>query len=164
MLIRMRPAMVMTMNIKQRIIAIAQEIGFHRVVIGSLAPMERERQEFEQWLAKGFSAGMDYLKRNPHFRTSPQLLFPGSKCAIIVSVSYYSEPPAKPAPYFGRVARYAVGRDYHAVIRQKLRLLQAAIEAEIGGRSWLKLSQTMWRSLNKHTRRGMDWALPDAIR
>jgi epoxyqueuosine reductase len=120
------------MDIKQRIISIAQELGFHRVVIGSLEPMEVERQDYEKWLAKGFAAGMEYLKRNPHFRTSPELLYPGSKSAILLSVSYYTEPQAKPAPYFGRVARYAVGLDYHVVIAERLGQLKAAIEEEIG--------------------------------
>src|ERR1700733_1965897 len=120
------------MDIKQRIISIAHEMGFHQTVIGSLEPMERERQDYEQWLAKGFAAGMEYLKRNPHFRTSPALLYPGSKSAILVSVSYYSEPQAQPAPYFGRVARYAVGLDYHIVIAERLSRFKAAIEEEIG--------------------------------
>ena len=120
------------MDIKQRIISIAQELGFHRVVIASLEPMAAERLEYEQWLAKGFAASMEYLKRNPHFRTSPKLLYPGSQSAILVSVSYYTEPPPQPAPYFGRVARYAVGLDYHEVIAARLARLQEAIEEEIG--------------------------------
>ncbi len=120
------------MDIKQRVISIAQEMGFHRVVIGSLEPMEAERQVYEQWLAKGYAARMEYLKRNPHFRTSPLLLYPGSKSAIILSVSYYTESPPKPSPTFGRVARYAVGLDYHEVIKHKLDRLKEAIEQEIG--------------------------------
>lgn len=120
------------MDIKERIIAIARQAGFHRVVIGSLEPMEAERRHYEQWLAQGHAAGMEYLKRNPHFRTSPALLYPGSKSAIVVSVSYYTEPPEKPAPYFGRVARYAVGLDYHEVIVDRLGRLKMAIEEEIG--------------------------------
>jgi epoxyqueuosine reductase len=120
------------MDIKQRIISIAQDMGFHRVVIGSLEPMEIERQDYENWLAKGFAAGMEYLKRNPHFRTSPALLYPGSKSAILLSVSYYTEPQPQPAQYYGRVARYAVGLDYHIVIAERLKQLKAAIEEEIG--------------------------------
>jgi len=103
-------------------------MGFHRVVIGSLKPMEAERLEYEKWLVRGFAASMEYLKRNPHFRTSPQLLYPGSKCAIILSVSYYTEKPRLPAPYFGNVARYAVGEDYHNVLTRKLNELREKIE------------------------------------
>ncbi len=94
--------------------------------------MTEEREQFEHWLKQGYAAGMDYLKRNPHFRTSPQLLYPNSQSAVIVSVSYYTEPPADPGLEYGRVARYAVGLDYHPVIRARLRELKTRIEDKIG--------------------------------
>jgi epoxyqueuosine reductase len=50
----------------------------------------------------------------------------------MVSASYYTETPPPPAMPYGRIARYAVGLDYHAVLRAKLRQLKAAIEARIG--------------------------------
>lgn len=104
-------------------------MGFQRTVVGGLEPMEAERQEYERWLAKGYAAGMEYLKRNPHFRTSPQLLYPGARSAIVVSVSYYSQCPESPSDAHGRVAGYAVGLDYHPVLRAKLRELKARLEA-----------------------------------
>lgn len=123
-------------SLKESIKAAAAELGFQRTVIASLAPMESERQEYERWLALGYAAGMEYLKRNPHFRTSPQLLYPEGRSAIVVSVSYYSEVPPPPPGFFGKVARYAVGLDYHAVIRAKLRELNERIE-KIAGRKVL---------------------------
>jgi len=118
---------------KAIIVKSALELGFHRAVIASLKPMQSEREHFEQWLSQGFAAGMDYLKRNPHFRTSPQLLFPQSRCAVIVSASYYTREPETPvATPFGRVARYAVGLDYHAVLRARLRQLRTRIENALG--------------------------------
>ncbi len=94
--------------------------------------METERLEFESWLASGFAAGMEYLKRNPHFRTSPQLLYPGARSAIIVAASYYTEPPPDPGPHYGRVARYAVGQDYHTVLTEKLSELKRKLEEACG--------------------------------
>lgn len=119
-------------QIKSLIVQIANEIGFHRTVIGSLAPMKEERARYEEWLSHGFAAGMGYLERNTELRTSPQMLFPQSRSAIIVSASYYTEVPEPPGPGFGRVARYAVGLDYHAVLRAKLRQLKSRIESAIG--------------------------------
>ena len=110
----------------------ASSLGFQRAVVAALTPMEAERQEFAEWLSRGYAAGMDYLRRNPHFRTSPQFLYPGATSAIVVSASYYTEPPPDPGPRFGRVARYAVGRDYHAVLRAKLRELKSRLEAHLG--------------------------------
>lgn len=93
--------------------------------------MEAERAEFETWLASGYAAGMEYLKRNPHFRSSPQLLFPGARSAIVVAASYYTEPPLDPGPHFGRVARYAVGQDYHIVLKDKLTELKELLELRL---------------------------------
>ena len=122
----------MSGSIKTLIQNLAAQLGFHRTVVGSLAPLEEQRQHLEQWLASGYAAGMEWLKRNPHFRTSPQLLLPQCRSAIIVSVNYYTEAPPLPEFAAGRVARYAVGLDYHPVLRAKLRELKARIESEIG--------------------------------
>ena len=94
--------------------------------------MDDERRRFEKWLERGYASGMEWLKRNPHFRASPQLLYPQCRSAIIVSVSYFTEQPPPPEFAFGRVARYAVGKDYHAVLRARLRELRSVIEKEIG--------------------------------
>lgn len=120
------------MRIKQTIVDIAQSLGFERTVIGSIQPMDAERKQYERWLAQGYAAGMEYLKRNPHFRTSPHLLYPNTRSAIIVSVSYFTQPPPDPGLKFGRVARYAVGLDYHPVIRARLRELKSRIEDKLG--------------------------------
>jgi epoxyqueuosine reductase len=120
-------------NVKELIYSTARAQGFDRVSIGSLEPLDEARIEYEKWLTNGFAAGMEYLKRNTQLRTSPQLLFPGSLSAIVVATSYYSELPDETNfPFDGRVARYAVGLDYHAVIRAKLRNLKATIEKELG--------------------------------
>jgi epoxyqueuosine reductase len=120
------------MDLKQTIKDIGASLGFQRVVIASLEPLEQERIRYRQWLMNDYAAGMEYLKRNPDFRTNPQLLQPQARCAIIVSASYYTTPPPSPGPQFGKVANYAVGLDYHAVLRAKLRELKARIETEIG--------------------------------
>lgn len=106
-------------------------LGFQRVVVAGLEPLSQEQIRYRQWLENDYAAGMDYLKRNSHFRTTPQLLYPGAKSAIIVSASYYSTPPDSPGPEFGKVANYAVGLDYHAVLRARLRELKARIEKVI---------------------------------
>lgn len=122
----------MSQGAREIILKTARSLGFERTVIASLSPMDAELRHYEAWLERGYAASMEYLKRQPHFRTSPQLLFPGSKSAIIVSVSYYTERPPEPPFAFGRVARYAVGQDYHAVLRAKLRELRGRVEEELG--------------------------------
>ncbi|MBX9666223.1 MAG: tRNA epoxyqueuosine(34) reductase QueG [Candidatus Obscuribacterales bacterium] len=120
------------MSLKQSVVQLAASKGFSNTVIGALEPMTAELEHYRSWLERGFAAGMEYMKRNPEIRSSPQLLYPGSKSAIIVSVSYYTEKPPAPGPFFGSVARYAVGLDYHAVIRRKLRELRGALAETVG--------------------------------
>ena len=120
------------MSLKQSVVELAASKGFSNTVIGALEPLSAEFVHYKDWLDRGYSAGMDYMKRNPEFRTMPQNLYPGSRSAIIVSVSYYTEKPAKPGPFYGSVARYAVGLDYHAVIRRKLRELRDLLSEKLG--------------------------------
>ncbi len=120
------------MNLKEQIADIALSIGFQRIVVAGLQPLEDERLRYQKWLQNDYAAGMEYLKRNPDFRTTPQLLYPQATSAIIVSASYYSHPPESPGLQFGQVANYAVGLDYHAVLRARLRELKSKVEQTIG--------------------------------
>lgn len=119
------------MKDKETIRSAALELGFQRAVIASLEPMHAERLFFEKWLAQGYAASMGYLSRDPEKRTSPQLLCPEAYSAIVLFASYYTEAPPDPGPEYGRVARYAVGQDYHLVLPQKLALLKARIEEQL---------------------------------
>ncbi|CAN5594596.1 tRNA epoxyqueuosine(34) reductase QueG [soil metagenome] len=119
-------------NLKENVKAIGYQLGFDQVQIASLSPMAQERLHYEHWLEQGFAADMAYLKRDPERRVTPALTFPAAQSVIIVSVSYFSQPPACPDGSWGRVARYAVGRDYHPVIRSKLRDFNALLEKELG--------------------------------
>ncbi len=119
-------------HLKERVLAIGHELGFDQVQVGSLAPMVQERLHYEHWLGQGYSADMAYLQRDPERRATPGLTFPAAQSVIIVSVSYFSQPPESPSGSWGRVARYAVGRDYHPVIRSKLRDFCALLEKEVG--------------------------------
>lgn len=117
---------------KQTVVALASELGFQRCVVAALQPLPEAKARYDVWLSRDFAADMDYLKRDSNFRTSPQLLFPGARSALVVSVSYYTPPPPHPGKQFGRVAAYAVGLDYHVVLRAKLRQLQQQLELVLG--------------------------------
>src|SRR5690242_17234382 len=120
------------MALKEQILTIAADLGFHRAVVASLQPMLPERQRYQNWLDRGFAGSMDYLKRHSELRTSPALLYPQSLSALILSASYYTTVPACPGEHYGMVANYAVGLDYHAVLRARLRQLRSEIEKLIG--------------------------------
>jgi epoxyqueuosine reductase len=118
--------------VKQQVLDLAHQLGFDRAVIASLEPLAQERLRYQQWLDAGHAGGMEYLKRDPEGRTTPRRQFPQSLSAIVVSVNYYTPPPPRPAAHFGQVASYAVGLDYHVVLRARLRELRSRIEQLIG--------------------------------
>jgi epoxyqueuosine reductase len=78
------------------------------------------------WLAQGYAGEMEYMQRTAEQRTDPQALLPGAKSAVVVGLNY--APDALP-PTDYRIARYALGDDYHSVIRSKLETLLGAIRA-----------------------------------
>ena len=115
---------IMPLSQKDVIKKIASELGFHQVSIGSLEPLVEDRERFQNWLERDYAASMDYMKRNFNKRMSPGMILSGSKSVILAAVSYYTDKPPVEEPFFGSVARYAVGLDYHVVFRQKMRELK----------------------------------------
>lgn len=70
-----------------------------------------------RWLAEGKHGTMDYMARTRSLRASPGSLLPGVRSILAVGLNYYREV----SPQAPRVARYALGRDYHKVMKSKLR-------------------------------------------
>lgn len=79
---------------------------------------------FVQWLAEGKNAGMDYMSNYTDLRLDPRLLVPGARTVISVVLNYYPRHALAPDQY--QFAYYAYGKDYHDVVRAKLRQLAAA--------------------------------------
>lgn len=102
-------------------------IGVTDVDLSAYTPQVRE------WLAQGFNGSMGYLERNLDKRFDPALLVPGTIRVISARMDY------KPTNDQGRalleqperayIARYALGRDYHKVLRKRLARLGARINA-----------------------------------
>lgn len=88
-----------------------------------------DRDAYMSWLAAGRHAGMDYMERNTDLRFDPQLLEPDTR-TVIAAAFNYRQP--KPSPL---IAEYALGRDYHYVIRGRLGRAAEAICKRLGGRA-----------------------------
>ena len=82
---------------------------------------------FERWLNAGYAAGMDYMRNYPDIRRDPRLLLEGAKTVISVAYNY-----RQPNPIEG-LATYALGEDYHKVLRRRLKGVVAAMKEEYGG-------------------------------
>lgn len=121
----------MTVDAKKTIVDCALSMGFEHAVVASLEPMQAEQKFYEEWLAQGYAASMNYLKRDPSGRNQPSLLVPEAYSAILLFANYYTERPEDPGPQYGKVARYAVGEDYHNVLPRKLTELKTRIEEKL---------------------------------
>ncbi len=89
------------------------------------------------WLAAGFHGEMDYMQRHGTRRSRPADLLPGTVRIISVRMDYYPPQSADAdtvlnSPTLGYVSRYAMGRDYHKVLRNRLQKLAGRIQEEVG--------------------------------
>jgi epoxyqueuosine reductase len=97
----------------------ARRLGFDLVGITSASP-SNYRDYFRRWLDAGRAGEMDYLARRFEERTDPATYFPGARSVICVAMNYHTPLDAPPAGSYGRVARYALGDDYHEMTKAKL--------------------------------------------
>jgi epoxyqueuosine reductase len=124
--------MTMSSNsIRQLIIDQAAVLGFDEVGIARADFLAEHAQYMENWLSKGFHGSMSYLERNREKRYDPRLLLEGTKSVVTVLQNYFTPEQLDISDNF-RIAKYAYGKDYHQVIRSKLRIMLKAIEAETG--------------------------------
>ncbi len=118
----------------QAIKRLAYQVGFDLcgVCVPEVIPEARER--YFRWLEKNYHGELAYLAKNPERRSDPRLLLEGGKSVILLGLNYYQPNSETVSEGYGRVSRYARGRDYHKVIAKKTKGLIRGIEGEIGSR------------------------------
>ncbi len=118
----------------------ARELGFSALGAATLALPEEVSAGLRAWLAAGMHGDMDYMARHERLRTHPQELLAGAVSALMVTIEYTpAEPDWRDRAWStlgddrrAFVARYALGRDYHKVVRQRLQQLATRISEAIG--------------------------------
>lgn len=108
-------------SIEERLKQRARELGFDLCGVAPAVPPPHYHA-FLDWLEHGMHAGMGYLARRAGLRRSAESLLPHARSVIALAKNYNQEPPQDVE---ARVARYALGRDYHKVLRRDLRRLVA---------------------------------------
>lgn len=98
----------------------AAELGFARVGIVPVQPLEDEGQRLREWLETGNHGTMAWLEREPAKRADPSQLLPGARSMIVVAENYFTSHKHDEDPRKGKISRYAWGDDYHDVVREKL--------------------------------------------
>ncbi len=117
-----------------------QALGFQQVGIAD-CDLSQAEGRLQQWLADAMHGDMGYMARHGLKRTRPQQLVPGTLSVISARMDYLPEHQqamdealADPARAF--VSRYALGRDYHKVLRARLKRLAQRLEERIGTYGW----------------------------
>lgn len=118
-----------------RIRALATEAGFQRVGIAGVE-LGDDVAHLRDWLAQGQHGTMDWMARHGELREQPAALVPGTLRVVSVGLDYGQDEAAAWANLQdgerAYVARYALGRDYHKLMRHRLQRLADAVAATIG--------------------------------
>ena len=122
-------------QLAQQIKQWGRDLGFQQVGICD-TDLSAEEPKLQAWLDKQYHGEMDWMARHGMMRARPHELLPGTLRVISVRMNYL---PAKAAfastlknPQLGYVSRYALGRDYHKVLRNRLKKLGEMIQAHCG--------------------------------
>ncbi|AFL76357.1 tRNA epoxyqueuosine(34) reductase QueG [Thiocystis violascens] len=113
-----------------------RQLGFQQIGIADTDLGEAEARLLD-WLAAGYQGTMEYLERHGSRRSRPAELVPGTLRVISARMDYLVGSPdamrkALDDPASAFLSRYALGRDYHKVLRRRLQRLAERIEAEVG--------------------------------
>lgn len=135
---------------------IATQSGFDYCGIARAVPLDEDARRLEQWLSKGMNGGMKYMENYFELRVNPQKLVPGARSVITLLLNYY--PAVQSRQTDNKVSRYALGEDYHTVIRTKLNQFLASIKEKLGdinGRGFVDSAPVLERTWAQ--RSGLGW-------
>lgn len=145
----------------QLIKRLAKQIGFSSCGISRARFLHEEEKNFEDWLKQGYQGTMSYLERNFDKRLDPTKLVPGAKSIISLTFNYFPTKKKFNDNSF-LISKYAYGKDYHIIIKDKLKELFSQMKKEVGDiegrvfvdsapiheRAWAKISGLGWIGKN----------------
>ncbi|MBI9055729.1 MAG: tRNA epoxyqueuosine(34) reductase QueG [Bacteroidales bacterium] len=122
----------------------AKTLGFSAIGISKADFLEKESKKLRTWLDNGLHGEMWYMENHFEKRIDPRRLVEGSKSVISVLLNYYPEKIQNENSY--KISKYAYGKDYHYVVKEKLNLLFDYINdeiCEINGRAFVDSAPVM---------------------
>ena len=105
------------------IILEANKIGFELVGFAEADELSKESELLKEWLSRGYQAGMEYMNRNFEKRKNVKELFESAHSVISLGMIYYTPESHSHQKNYGKISRYAWGKDYHLIIWEKLNQL-----------------------------------------
>ena len=134
----------------------ASSLGFDYCGIARAEKLDDDARRLEQWLNKGLHGSMKYMENHFDLRVDPQRLVPGAKSVITLLMNYF--PSKTQDNLLPRISKYAYGKDYHDVIKNKLIAFLQNIRQNIGeihGRGFVDSAPVLERSWAQ--RSGLGW-------
>lgn len=140
----------------------AAELGFLACGVAQAAFLEEEAPRLEQWLRQGRHGTMGYMANHFDLRLDPRKLVPGARSVISLAYNYFT-PVKQQDPEAPKLSTYAYGRDYHKVVKKRLKPLMLFIKEQFGDvsmrcftdsapvleKAWAQRAGIGWRG--KHT-------------
>lgn len=116
-------------RLRQLIVEQAKKLGFDLVGFTGAQIDEKHKKALKSWLKNRYEGRMAYMSESEKIakRFDLEKILPGAKSVIVLAMNYYHEQKPLTAG-FGRIARYAYGRDYHKIISEKLKILEDFIK------------------------------------
>lgn len=157
----------------------AQDFGFAAVGIAKAEMMDDEARKLDIWLNKNYNGHMSFLEKDFDKRVDPTKLVPGAKSVITFLFNYHTT-EKQVDPDAPKLSMYAYGRDYHKVVKKKLKKLASRLEETYGNftyrcfvdsapvmeRDWAKRSGLGWigkHTLMIHPKKGSNFFLAEVI-
>ena len=136
----------------------AMKCGFDLVGFAKAGELTPESVNLKKWLDMKFQAGMTYMERNLDKRENVKNILPSAKSIISFGVNYYSDEKYLEDTGYGKISRYAWGKDYHIVIGHSLvRLTEKlkSIDPEFEAKSYVDTGPVMDKAWA--VRAGLGW-------
>jgi len=142
-----------TQKIKQK----ATELGFFFCGISNADFLAEEAKQLDNWLKLGYHGKMNYMENHYDKRLDPRLLVDDAKSVVSLLLNYYTE-DEQTDPKAPKISKYAYGKDYHFIIKDKLKEFYQFIQdeiGEVGGRVFVDSAPVMDKAWAKKS--GLGW-------
>ena len=140
--------------VKKLIQGWSEELGFDGIGVAGI-DLNEDEKHLNEWLKNKFHGSMNYMENHFDKRLDPRKLVDGAKSVISFSLNYY---PEQEIDLGFKISKYAYGRDYHKVIKKKLKQFVEELQLEIGeinGRAFVDSAPVLDKAWAK--RSGLGW-------
>lgn len=125
----------------------ATDLGFSSCGIALVRELSEHQRSLHSWLDKKYNAEIEYMQRNEDKRLNPVLLVDGAKSVVSFAMNYFPEQKQNPDTY--QISKYAYGKDYHKVLKDKLHILLSElkqIDSSVSGRVFVDSAPVLERA------------------